>query len=813
MRNIKLVTGNLREQLTGLLNEASSIYILTSFIMKSGVSLLAPFLKKAVNRGAEVKICTGDYLFVTQPEALERLIEIDSRIEIQLYRSNGRSFHPKAYLFQNTDGDGSFIVGSSNLSNSALTSGVEWSLIINNEVAQEVYLEALDAFSKTFHHEQTITINQETLKDYRTEYEKYHERHPNLLLQWTKSEEEVLTLPTVSGQPEIIREPPVLYRQLTPRPAQQEALEMLSTTLEEGYSKAMVVMATGLGKTYLAGFFARKFKRILFIAHREEILGQAKNSFRNIMPERSMGLYYGRDKEGDADCVFASIYSLGINRHLARFEPGEFDLIIVDEFHHAAAGSYQKVIDFFKPKFLLGITATPDRMDGKDVYAICDGNVAYQLHFIEAIEKKWLAPFHYYGIYDDTDFSQITWLGTRYDEEELALVQLRDDMADKVLKAWKSYKQSRTIAFCSSIRQANFLSEYFNRQGYQTVSLNSKTVGITRGEAIKRLDEGALDMIFTVDLFNEGVDIPSVDTLLFVRPTESLTVFTQQVGRGLRLFAGKDHCVIIDLIGNYRNADIKLQLFNTEPGKEKNGKKASIPAVPPGCELNIELAAVNLLNELNRKRQPKKDKLFWDYIELKKELGRRPTYLELHLHGRSNSREYRQEFKSYPGFLYWADELTEKEKNAFLENETWLVEVESTGMAKSYKMVVLNFMLSKGLDNWLVPVTPNEVAPYFHRYMTEKEYRKRIDFSDKASKQLWQYDEQKVSKLIANMPMTKWSGSSKGLTAFNQGVFSIKIQLPINHNEIVFEWTRQICEYRLHEHFERKDENLKLLVH
>ncbi|UZJ77766.1 DEAD/DEAH box helicase family protein [Fictibacillus sp. KU28468] len=812
MQNIKLVTGNLREELTGLMIDASSIYILTSFIMKSGVSLLAPFLKEAVDRGAEVKICTGDYLYVTQPDALEKLLEIDPKIEIQLYRSNGRSFHPKAYLFQNEDGNGSFIVGSSNLSNSALTSGVEWNLMINNEVDQEVYQEALDAFIKTFHHEQTISINHETLIDYRDEYEKYHERHPDLLRQWTKSEEEVLTLPILIEQPEIIKESPIGYGQLTPRQAQQEALEMLNTTLEEGYNKAMVVMATGLGKTYLAGFFAQNFKRILFIAHREEILGQARNSFRDIMPERSMGLYYGKEKEGEADCVFASIYTLGIHRHLAGFQPNDFDLIIVDEFHHAAAGSYQKVIDFFNPKFLLGITATPDRMDGKDVYAICEGNVAYQLHFIEAIQKQWLAPFHYYGVYDDTDYSQITWLGTRYDEEELAFIQLRDDMAEKVLQAWKAHKQTRTIAFCSSIRQANFLSDYFNSKGYITVSLNSKTVGTTRGEAIQRLDAGTIDIIFTVDLFNEGVDIPSVDTLLFVRPTESLTVFTQQVGRGLRLFAGKDHCVIIDLIGNYRNADIKLQLFNAEPGEMKNGKKAAIRSVPFGCELNIELAAVNLLDELNRKRQPRKDKLLGDYIELKKELGRRPTYLELHLQGRSNSREYKQEFKSYAGFLYWADELTNEEKNAFMENEDWLVEVESTGMAKSYKMVVLDYMLSRGADNWLIPVTPKDVAPYFHHYLTEKEYRKRIDFSDKASKQLWEYDEQKVGKLIANMPMNKWSGSSKGLTEFKEGIFAIKIDIPLALTEIVFEWTRQICEYRLHEHFERKEENLKLLV-
>ncbi|RXY99853.1 DEAD/DEAH box helicase family protein [Fictibacillus sp. S7] len=804
MKPIKLVTGNLKEELSGLLNDASSIYILTSFVMKSGVSLLAPFLKEAVIRGAEVKICTGDYLYVTQPDALQKLLDIDPKIEIQLYRSNGRSFHPKAYLFQNEDGHGSFIIGSSNLSRSALTSGVEWNLVVNEEINQDIYQEALDAFVKTFHHEQTIPINAETLKDYREAYDRYHNRHPNLLKEWTEAEEEELTLPAQT-EPQVIMEIPTPFTFISPRQAQQEALEMLNSTMEEGYTKAMVVMATGLGKTYLAGFFAQQFKRILFVAHREEILGQAKESFRKIMPERTMGLFYGREKEGDADCIFASIYTLGIHRHIASFKPDDFDLIIVDEFHHAAAASYKKVINYFEPQFLLGITATPDRMDGKDVYAICDGNVAYQLHFIEAIQKQWLAPFHYYGVYDETDYSQITWLGTRYDEEELASFQLREEMAEKIVEAWKTYKQTRTIAFCSSIRQANFLSNYFNTQGYQTVSLNSQTVGVTRGEAIRQLDQGNIDIIFTVDLFNEGVDIPSVDTLLFVRPTESLTVFTQQVGRGLRLFAGKEHCVIIDLIGNYRNADIKLQLFNTEPQEKGNSKRMGIPAVPPGCELNLELAVINLLNEMKRKRQPRKDKLHADYIQLKKELGRRPTYLELHLHGKSNSTEYKQEFKSYPGFLYWAGELSELEQDAFLRNEELFMEVERTGMAKSYKMIVLEYMLTRGQDEWYKPVMPEEVAPFFHQYLTEKEYRKRIDFNDKASRRLWDYDEKKVASLIASMPMSKWSGSSKGLIEFQGRTFSINITFVEMFREIIYEWTKQICNYRLHYHFEKRE--------
>ncbi|AIE60226.1 DNA/RNA helicase [Bacillus methanolicus MGA3] len=313
---------------------------------------------------------------------------------------------------------------------------------------------------------------------------------------------------------------------------------------------------------------------------------------------------------------------------------------------------------------------------------------------------------------------------------------------------------------------------------------------------------GELDVIFTVDLFNEGVDIPTVDTLLFVRPTESLTVFTQHIGRGLRLHPGKEHCVIIDLIGNYRNADIKLSLFDTEPNDTKS--KRIVPKVPDFCEIDLDLKVINLLEEMARKRQPRREKLFEDFMKLKQELGRRPTYLELHLKGASDSAQYRQEFKTFFGFLHWANELSDKEKEVFSRYENWLIEAEKTSMSKSYKMIVLLCMLERGPSNWYKPISPVEVAPFFHHYLMEKEYRKRIDFSDKASTRLWEYNEDAVSKLIATMPMAKWSSSSKGLVSFENGIFQLNFDVLKEDEEILYDWTKQICEYRLHVHFERK---------
>ncbi|WP_042355663.1 DEAD/DEAH box helicase family protein [Bacillus rubiinfantis] len=802
MTKVQLITSELGDQLIEKIEKASTICILTSFVMKSGVKLLKESLKNAAINGADVKICTGDYLYITQPEALQELLSIDERIEIRVWQSNGISFHPKAYLFQSNQHDYLF-VGSSNLSSSALKQGVEWNVMVSGD--KVIFEQAQTEFLELFFAEQTFSLNKETLEDYRKNYQGYHQENPNLSRKWSELEELDLMLPSrrdLTNQPEIVNEPPAPYGEIKPRFAQLEALEELNRTLEEEYPKALVVMATGLGKTYLAGFFAKKFKKILFIAHREEILSQAKQSFATIMPDKQFGIYNGKMKQRHADAIFASIYTLSMKTHLEQFDSDEFDLIIVDEFHHAAADSYKRALDYFQPQFLLGITATPERNDNKDVYAICDGNVAYRVDFLEAIQREWLAPFSYYGVYDDTDYSQITWLGNRYDEEELLQAQLKEDLAEKILTAWKNKKQTKTLAFCSSIKQANFLSGYFNRHGFRTIDLHSQQMRVSREQAIQQLRDGELEAIFTVDLFNEGVDIPSVDTLLFVRPTESLTVFTQQIGRGLRLFPGKESCVIIDLIGNYRNADVKLSLFDTQPSE---GKSRNIqPLLPQLCEMNLDVRVIDLLKEMTRKKQPRREKLWNDYQSLKRDLGRRPTYLELHLYGASDSPQYKQEFHSYVGFLHWAEELTEREVDVFKRYENWLVEVEKTAMSKSYKMIVLLAMLERGPQNWFQPISSLEVAPFFHGYLIEKEHRKRIDFSDKAAKKLWNYDEKGVSKLIATMPMTKWSGSSKGLISYDHDRFVVNVDVLKEDENIFYAWTKEICEYRLHYHFERK---------
>lgn len=816
MPDIRLITENLADELIQGIRRSTAVYIMTSFVMESGVKLLAPHLQEAVDRGAEVKLLAGDYLHITQPNALRKLLEIEG-MEIRIWRSRGTSFHPKAYLLDYDHDEGLFIVGSSNMSFSALKMGFEWKLAMNAQAEPYTFQEAQDKFMNSFYHEYTEPVNPETIRLYEKDYEVYRDRYPDLAAKVSQMEETELTPFSGDEETGLLDDKALEVIALKPRPAQEMALEELNKTIEEGYDRAIAVMPTGLGKTYLAAFFAQGFKRILFIAHREELLHQALRSFQHVMPSRTSGVYDGKSKVINAELVFASIYTLGRKQHREIFRTQTFDLIVVDEFHHAAAQTYRAVLEELQFSFMLGITATPDRMDGKDIYALCDNNVAFYMHFIEAINRGWLSTFQYYGVYDSIDYSGITWLGSHYDEQELLSEQLQTHVVEHIYDAWLQHRLTRTLAFCSSIAQADYLASLFQSKGHHVVSLHSRTREMSRQEAIQRLETRDLEVIFTVDLFNEGVDIPSIDTLLFVRPTESLTVFTQQVGRGLRLHEGKQVCHIIDMIGNYRNADLKLSLFRQSGEEDVKGKQQHnelIPTVPEGCQIYLDIQVVDLLEELQRKRQPLKEKLLSAYFGVKQELGRRPSYLELHYYGGTNSRQYRQQFGSYIGLLNWGGELTDEEQRIYEHYRNWLEEVEKTNMSKSYKMIVLLAMLNRGEGDWYKPITAEEAAPFFYEYLMSKEYRKLKDFSDQKTSKLWKYDVGRIAQLVADMPMTKWANSSKGLIDFNGPAFVVHLDMK-NESEktllTLFQWTKEIAEYRLAVYFERSQINVAVL--
>lgn len=787
---MKLITSNLVNELKALSNEAVQISWITAFAMTSGVKLMLDTLKAAHGRDTHIQLLVGDYLSITQPDALVLLYEALPNAEIRLYKTHGQSFHPKAYLYRHERSQ-HVIVGSSNLSKSALTTGIEWSL---HTVNAETFEQAIEEFQKVFYAENTVPVNAFTVAEYRSIYEEANKVMP-LSKQWDDTDAAQLMYGVDTGE-SIGFETAENYTTLDPRPAQKLALKALEETKAQGYDKAMVVMATGLGKTYLAAFFARHFKRVLFVAHRDEILQQAKTAFTHVYPERSAGFYNGVEKSLDAEMTFASIYTIAQKSHLQRFMRDAFDLIVVDEFHHAAAPTYNRLIEYFEPQFMLGITATPDRLDNKDVFAICDGNVAFELHFLEAISHKWLSPFHYYGVKDDIDYAQIRWVGTHYDETELTARQLEEAVVEKVYHKWLELKQTRTIGFCSSVKQAQFMARYFEAQGVRALALTGNNSRATRKLAREQLMRGEVDIIFTVDLFNEGVDIPTVDTLLFIRPTESIAIFTQQIGRGLRIADSKEKCVIIDFIGNYRNADRKLKLLNPEFMEKGKPRLQQVQTIAESnVVLHFDLEVIDLLNEIMRKNQSYKAQILSAFDAVKRELGRRPTYLELYLNSGYEDLNVAKEFGSYVQLLDAAGELTALEQEAFEHAKALLIEVEKTAMTKSYKMVLLNAMLKRGPNNWYKAVAASDVAEDFTKFLAQPAKRiiDQIDLSEK-----------KVITLLQNMPMTKWASSSKGLAYFKDKQFGFHVEIDASYEEIVYDWVQQICDFRLNRYFARK---------
>jgi superfamily II DNA or RNA helicase/HKD family nuclease len=500
----KLTTHHLYDSLVEAIDLAEEVYIVAAFAQKSGVALLVPAFRRALQRGAEIRLLIGDYVHITDPEALAQLLALDG-LSVRFYRSGGGSFHPKAYLFRNAE-TGLSIVGSSNISNSALRSVFEWNVHLPQAVAPQILDDAIDAFKDLYLSESAEELNPVVLYAYRQEY---------AARQYVAEPEVEYDKGTVVVAPEIL-----------PHRVREEALQVLRETMEEGRTRALAVLATGLGKTYLSAFLAGNFTRVLFLAHQKQLLLQAERSLQKVNPAWQTGFYIGSDRTvtETTEIVFASVQTFAQKRHLDRFATDQFDLIIVDEFHHAAATSYRKIIDHFTPRFFLGLTATPDRMDGADVYAICHHNVAFQMHFSAAMAEGFLTPFHYYGIHDTIDYSQIRRIGPTYDASQLEHRQLDREVADNIYHSWEKHRQTKTIGFCSSIKQAEYLAKVFREKGTRVFELTGQATN--RAQHMQAFEQGEIDVLFTVDLFNGGVDIPKVDKLLFCRPTEFVAIYT-----------------------------------------------------------------------------------------------------------------------------------------------------------------------------------------------------------------------------------------------------------------------------------------------
>jgi superfamily II DNA or RNA helicase/diadenosine tetraphosphate (Ap4A) HIT family hydrolase/HKD family nuclease len=662
----------LRDELLRCLRDPrfDHVDVLVSFVMKSGLEIIYGGLMDALDRGAKVRVLTTDYLTVTDADAMARLLDLSElkpeAIATRVFHDPATSFHPKAYLFSSAGSSAAeTFVGSNNLSAAGIAGGIEWAIGADHNAP------LLTAFERLWSDERSRSLTHEFLADYRERWQP--------------------AVHTAGVVPEPPATPP------SPRPVQREALTALEQTRLQGFRAGLVVMATGLGKTWLAAFDSARpqFRRLLFVAHREEILRQSLDVFRRVQPDADLGLYYGGEKEPGARVLFAGIQTLAGN--LDRFDSDRFDYIVIDEFHHAAARSYRRVIDHFQPDFLLGLTATPNRMDGADLLALCSDNLVFECPLTDGIKLGDLSPFRYFGIADDVDYTPIPWRGGRFDATSLTEAVETQQRSQHVLEEWRKRGGGRAIAFCVTVTHADFMAEFFRRNGVAAVAVHSGPTSAPRTGSIEQLRSGDLQVICTVDVFNEGLDVPEVETVLMLRPTESPVVFLQQLGRGLRRSPGKDALTVIDFIGNHRSFLIKPRTLLALGAGQQAGTAKVLQAMrtgdfglPQGCSATYDVELVNVLRGIARVGARS---ALEDYCRSHAdERGRRPSAVQAYEAG-YNPASARGEHGHWFAFLDDLGLLDEHERAVVRRHGDVLDGFEKEAITKSYKLVTLQALL------------------------------------------------------------------------------------------------------------------------
>ena len=780
--------------------KANKIDIIVSFLMESGVRMILNDLKAALDRGVQVRILTGNYLGITQPSALYLIKkELGNRVDLRFYNDKERSFHPKSYIFHYGNA-GEIYIGSSNISRSALTSGIEWNYRFSSLYDKKNFSLFYDTFLDLFENH-SIVIDDEELTKYSKNWHKPAVSKD--LAKYDNLEDGADTKVEVLFQP---------------RGAQIEALYALEDSRSEGATKGLVQAATGVGKTYLAAFDSAKYERVLFVAHREEILKQAAVSFRNVRHSDDYGFFNGKQKDTDKAVIFASVATLGRNKYLTEefFASDYFDYIVIDEFHHAVNEQYQRIVNYFKPQFLLGLTATPERMDGKNIYEICDYNVPYEISLKEAINKGVLVPFHYYGIYDETDYSSLHLVKGHYDEKELNETYIGNvKRYDLIYKYYMKYRSKRALGFCCSRQHAEEMAKEFCKRGIESVAVYSNADGEfseNRDKAIEKLKNQEIKVIFSVDMFNEGVDIAALDMVMFLRPTESPIVFLQQLGRGLRTSKGKEYLNVLDFIGNYEKAGrAPLLLSGGRTFGEKITHDYNDIEYPDDCIVDFDMRLIDLFKELDKKSISVKERIKQEFYRVKELLdGKVPLRMELFTYMDDDIYQYcikhakENPFRRYMDFLNDMQELSADEEELYSGiGREFLALIETTDMQKVYKMPILYSLYNDG--NIRLAVRDEDVLAAWKKFFDNgtnwKDFDADISYEDYKA----MTDKQHLSK-AKSMPIKFLKASGKGFFIEKENyALAIRDDLEeVTGNEAFKKHMKDILEYRTMEYYRRR---------
>ena len=588
---------------------------------------------------------------------------------------------------------------------------------------------------------------------------------------------------------------------------------------EKVFQKVCIIHLTraGVGKTYLAAFDSQKYRTVLFVAHREEILKQAAESFRNVRRSDEYGFFDGKSKCTDKPVIFASVATLGNMEYLNdRYFPRDFfQYLVVDEFHHTVTDQYQRIVAYFKPEFMLGLTATPERMDGRSIYEICDYNVPYEISLKEAINKGMLVPFHYYGIYDDTDYSSLHVVRGRYDEKELNETYIGNvHRHEMIYKYYCKYGSKQALGFCCSREHAEEMAKDFSSRGIQSVAVYSGDQGEyaeERSTAIRKLSDGDIRVIFSVDMFNEGVDITSLDMVMFLRPTESPVVFLQQLGRGLRTYRGKRYLNVLDFIGNYEKAGrVRFYLTGQPFATGRTSYKPESEEYPDDCLVDFDMRLIDLFEQMEKKHRRLQDMVREEFYRVRDMLGHRPTRLELFTYMDADIYQMAVEranvnpFRKYFVYLHDLNELKAEETELYQSiGREFIQLIETTNMTKVYKMPVLLAFYNDG--HMRMEVTEEQLLASWKRFFGNGTNWKDLDRNITYEEYKSISDKGHIRKII-QMPVHFLQESGKGFFVQKKGyALAFREELRSHITDPAFvEQVKDVVEYRVMDYYQRR---------